>query len=211
MFVPFPTVKTWYVITILWLKRILMLTWYFVRKKIAYFLVFIVQLSAWRPLAVVGALIGPWPRRTSEVSLVWPIQVSFTNNRTTQWVNWYWIVIRNLEMPFFNPIFKGKSGSKKTLFKRTQTLRKNYEIIHGTPGRPVSNYGIKSKRFCGLNYCKSRVCELWGTQSESKLENDWKPSQTRDKKRFDSDRGSQVDLMEDSRSPMGVIRTNAFC
>jgi putative component of membrane protein insertase Oxa1/YidC/SpoIIIJ protein YidD len=30
------------------------------------------SLSRCRPLAVAGALIGPWPWRTSEVSLGWP-------------------------------------------------------------------------------------------------------------------------------------------
>ena len=34
------------------------------------------SLSGWRPLAVAGALIGPWPWRTSKISSVWPIQVS---------------------------------------------------------------------------------------------------------------------------------------
>ncbi len=33
----------------------------------------------------------------------------------------------------------------------------------------------------------------------------------RDKQSLDSDRGSQVDSMDDSRSPSGVLRTNAFC
>ena len=45
------------------------------------------SLSGWRPLAVAGALIGPWPWRTSDISLVWPIKVSLAKNRTTQWVN----------------------------------------------------------------------------------------------------------------------------
>ena len=33
----------------------------------------------------------------------------------------------------------------------------------------------------------------------------------RDKQRLDSDRGSQGDSMDDSRSPTGMLRTNAFC
>jgi hypothetical protein len=34
---------------------------------------------------------------------------------------------------------------------------------------------------------------------------------SRDKQRLDSDRGSQGDSMDDSRSPTGMLRTNAFC
>ena len=44
------------------------------------------SLTGWRPVAVAGALIGPWPLRSSEVSLVWPT-VSLVNNRTTKWVS----------------------------------------------------------------------------------------------------------------------------
>ena len=39
------------------------------------------------------------------------------------------------------------------------------------------------------------------------LTQDWH----KDKQRLGLDRGSQGDLMDDSRSPTGVLRTNAFC